>query len=199
MNVTIGQLLYENGIISEESLVSGKLEREIEYTIYVELEDISELKKFSVSVEKHEQWNIPLAKENIDGKFRIRLINDSRPTMTTKIKDKNSDGCEEINSDISMPAFLHFKKLACDGYVKYRHLIPSNIPELAWEIDVFKNQLGNDHSWVKVDLEVKNLSDPIPVFPLKFTKVINGDGDLSHTEKQTIKRLWEKEWSRLDT
>lgn len=199
MAATFGRLFLELGVISQEVYNSGVLEREIEYTIYVELKDVNELSKFAVSTEEHEQWNVPLAnQEKVDGKFRIRLINNARPTMTTKIKDPNGEGCEEINSDISMAAFNHFKRMACDGYVKTRHIVPSNIPGLAWEIDVFKNQLGGDHSWVKVDLEVKSLADPIPTFPLAHSRMVHGDGDLTPTEKRLINGLWEREWCRLD-
>lgn len=199
MSTTIGQLLFELGAISQETYSSGVLDREIEYTMYVELSDVEEVRKRAVSTEVHEQWNVPLVNgDKVGGKFRIRLINNARPTMTTKIKDETTEGCEEINSDISMAAFNHFRKMACDGYEKTRYVIPSNISGLAWEVDVFKNQLGSDHSWVKVDLEVKSLSDPIPAFPLNHSRMVHGDGDLTPTEKRLISGLWEKEWCRLD-
>lgn len=194
---TLGELLYETGQISEESLISGKLEHELEYTIYVELDDLNELKKRAIHSERHEQWTVPLAQERVDGKMRIRLIDDARPTMCTKIKRNQEVGSEEVEADIPIALFNHLREFAEDGYVKTRYKIPSNIQGRIWEVDVFLTNGGGECPWVKVDLEVQSLNDTIPAFPISHGRVIWADGDLTHSEKLKIKELWDKSWQKI--
>ncbi len=187
------------GVASLESLISGNKEREIEFTMYVHLDNLDELKKKAIRTERHEQWNIPLVKkDNFDGKMRIRLIDNTRPTMCTKIKREGQIGAEEVEMDISMDMFNSMREMAVDGYIKTRYTIPSNIRELVWEVDVFFLNGGAPSPWVKVDLEVKSLNDPIPVFPLAHTRVIYADEELSFSDRQKVKDLWDTEWQKMD-
>ena len=195
---TFGEYFSDALNVSLESLLSGNVEREIEFTMYVQLEDLNELAKKAVRVERHEQWSMPLEKKNVDGKMRIRLIDDTRPTMCTKIKRPNMVGCEEVEMDISMDLFKALREMAKDGYVKTRYTIPSNIRELYWEVDVFLGNGGSPHPWVKVDLEVKSMNDPIPAFPLQHSRVIYADDDLSYPDRAKVKSLWEEEWQKMD-
>lgn len=183
---------------SLEGLIDGSLHQEIEFCIYAELKDLDELKKRAVDVERHEQWTIPVNQDKVDGKLRLRLIDDTRPTMASKIKRPNMTGCEEVESDISMDQFKHLRQMAVDGYVKMRYSVPSNIQGLVWEVDVFYGNGGTPHPWVKIDLEVKSMNDPIPNFPISVSKAIYADDDLTHAEKLKIKSLWDKEWQKLD-
>lgn len=183
---------------SFESLINGQKEVELEYCMYVEIENFEELKRKAFKVERQEQWSIPLAQDKVDGKLRIRLIDDTRPTMCTKIKREGMVGCEEVEADITMDQFNHLKRMGKDGYVKHRYSVASNIPGLIWEIDVFTGNGGSPHPWVKVDLEVKSLNDPIPAFPISTVSRIYADYDLTRTESEKIKTLWEREWQKLD-
>lgn len=183
---------------SMEALIDGSLHQEIEFCIYAEIKDLEELKKKAIQVERHEQWRIPVAQDKVDGKLRIRLIDDTRATMATKIKRSNMTGCEEVESDISMDQFKHLKQMAVDGYVKERYSVPSNIQGLIWEVDVFYTNGGSQHPWVKIDLEVKSMNDPIPSFPITTLKQIYADDDLTFAERNKIKSLWEKEWQKID-
>lgn len=187
------------GTASLESLMSGNKEREIEFTMYVHLDDLEELKKKAISVQRHEQWNMPLQKkEGTDGKMRIRLIDNTRPTMCTKIKRPGQVGAEEVEMDISMDMFNSLREMAVDGYIKTRYTIPSNIRELLWEVDVFFLNGGAPSPWVKVDLEVKSLNDPIPVFPLTHSRVIYADEELTYSDRAKVNDLWDKEWQKMD-
>lgn len=187
------------GETSLESLMSGNKEREIEFTMYVHLDNLEELKKKAIGVQRHEQWNMPLVKkENVDGKMRIRLIDNTRPTMCTKIKRDGQLGAEEVEMDISMDMFNSLREMAVDGYIKTRYTIPSNIRELLWEVDVFFLNGGAPSPWVKVDLEVKSLNDPIPVFPLTHSRVIYADEELTYSDRTKVNDLWEKEWQKMD-
>jgi CYTH domain-containing protein len=187
------------GTASLESLMSGNKEREIEFTMYVQLDDLDELKKKAIRTERHEQWNMPLnKKDELDAKMRIRLIDNTRPTMCTKIKRTGQVGAEEVEMDISMDMFNSLREMAVDGYIKTRYTIPSNIRELVWEVDVFLLNGGAPSPWVKVDLEVKSLNDPIPVFPLSHTRVIYADEELSFSDRQKVNSLWGTEWQKMD-
>lgn len=187
------------GQASLESLMSGNVEREIEYTMYVQLDNLEELKRKAVRVERHEQWTVPLnKKEDVDGKLRIRLIDNTRPTMCTKIKRDQQIGCEEVEMDISMDMFNSLREMAVDGYIKTRYVVPSNIRDLWWEVDVFFMNGGAPSPWVKVDLEVKSLNDPIPVFPLSHTRVIYADEDLTFSDRKKVSDLWDNEWQKMD-
>lgn len=186
--------------VSLESLIDGVKAQEIEFTMYVELEDLNELKKKAIKSETQEQWLIPLDKDEVgtDGKIRIRLIDNARPTMATKIKREGLAGCEEVESDISMDMYHHLREMAVGGYAKTRYCVPSTIQGLIWEIDVFYGNGGAQHPWVKVDLEVKNLNDPIPTFPLAHGKVIFADGTMTYSDSMKVKELWDKQWQKLD-
>lgn len=184
--------------VSLEALIDGSLHQEIEYCIYAEIKDLDELKKRAVDKERHEQWTIPLNQDKVDGKIRLRLIDDIRPTMATKIKREHMTGSEEVESDISMDQFKHLRQMAVDGYVKERYFVPSNIAGLVWEVDVFFTNGGSMHPWVKIDLEVRSMNDPIPTFPIPVVKMIFADDDLTFAEKERIKSLWDKEWQKID-
>ena len=187
------------GEASLESLLTGNKEREIEFTMYVHLDNLDELKKKAIRTERHEQWKMPLTpKDDVDGKMRIRLIDNTRPTMCTKIKRKGQIGAEEVEMDVSMDLFNSMREMAVDGYIKTRYTIPSNIRELVWEVDVFMLNGGAPSPWVKVDLEVKSLNVPIPVFPLAHTRVIYADEELSYSDRQKVKDLWDNEWQKMD-
>lgn len=195
---TFGEYFADAHNVSLESLMSGTVEREIEFTMYVELSDLEELKKRAIRTERHEQWTMPLVKGDVDGKLRLRLIDNSRPTMCTKIKRPSMVGCDEVEMDISMDMFNSLREMAVDGYIKTRYTIPSNIRELLWEVDVFLSNGGAPHPWVKVDLEVKSMNDPIPMFPLSHNRVIYADDELSYSDRAKVKDLWEREWQKMD-
>lgn len=186
--------------VSIESIEQGITNKEIEFTMYVELEDLNELKKLAIKTEVHEQWSIPLDKEklNAEGKVRLRLIDNIRPTMCVKVTKEQEVGVDETEQIISMDFFKSLKELAVEGYIKTRYSIPSNIPGLIWEVDVFYGNGGAQHPWVKVDLEVKNLNDPIPMFPLKHSRVIYQDAEMSYTDTQKVNSLWRDEWQKMD-
>lgn len=196
---TFGEYYADAMNVSLESLISGNVEREIEFTMYVQLDDLNELKRRAIRTEKHEQWNIPIEKkEDFDGKMRIRLIDGTRPTMCTKIKRKGTVGCDEVEMDVSMDMFNSLREMAVNGYIKTRYTIPSNIRELMWEVDVFLSNGGDEHPWVKVDLEVKSLNDPIPMFPLSHSRVIYADEENTYSDRAKMKDLWEREWQKMD-
>ncbi len=197
---TFGEVLLDSKPnVSMESLIEGIAEREIEYCLYVRLDDIEELKKKAVKSERHEQWSIPTGKPDCDTRERIRLIDGIRPTQAVKTKDKSKVGVEEVEDDITMDMFIAKRRMAVDGYFKTRYFLPTSIRGLIWEVDVFYTNGGDLSPWVKVDLEVKSLNDPIPLFPLAHNRVIYADDELSFTDRTQVSKLWDEEWQKIDT
>lgn len=184
-------------VLSFESLTQGKLNREMEYTFYMKLEDLSELENAQV-VEEHEQWRIPL---DTDKKFkmRIRKINNRLFTQATKLKREGMPGFEEVEATITQDQYEHYLVIAIDGYKKTRYCFQIPGTELKWEVDVFLDRVGNKHPWVKVDLEVNDPNMKIPDFPLKYDQFILDNGPKQTMEEMRfVRQLWESEWSRLD-
>jgi len=183
--------------LSLEGVINGKKARELEYTIYAELKDFSQLET-APERELHEQWRLPLAKEGAV-KARLRLINGRRWTMTTKAKRNGQLGCEEVDADISEDLFNHLREMATHGYKKTRYSFPIPNTNRKWEIDVFMDKSGKVHPWVKIDLEIDNPNDPIPDFNLDIVKfIIENHKSTTPEQERFIKALWESEWAQID-
>lgn len=186
------------GLAMEGIGPDGVKKVELEYTFYGKVKDLKDLSKAQL-IEKQEQWLLPV-ENNVNGKARIRLIDNTRAILTTKLKPEGMLGCEEVECAISTDMFQHLKKMAIGGYQKTRYIF--DIPDsdgLVWEIDVFKNSLGEDHDWVKIDLEVTDPNTKLPDLPIPFLEVITHQSkEQTDDEKVTIAGLWEKEWVSMD-
>lgn len=196
---TFKEYALDNGLVASMENLDGTTVDEMEYCFYVELADLEQLRKKAFKSERHEQWLIPLAKEDINGKMRIRLIDESQPTICVKTNTEEEIRKRETEQIISRDLFNNLRNFGVEGYYKTRYMLASNIRGLVWEVDVFFSNGGAQHPWVKVDLEVKDMNSPIPQFPLELNgNPIYGDGHITYTEKQKIQSLWEKEWMRID-
>ncbi len=183
--------------IALEGVINGKAARELEYTFYGKVANFEQLQE-AVEVEEHEQWTLPLDTEQ-PIRTRLRLINNRRPTITTKLKRPGVLGFEEVNSDISNDLYQHLKIAAIDGYKKTRYNFPVHGTPLKWEIDVFLDRSGNPHPWVKIDFEVNDPKDRIPDLPIDITEIIiDGGPKQTLEEKRFVRLLWESEWQRID-
>jgi CYTH domain-containing protein len=195
MALSFKELLIQHGVSLEE--INGRKSNEIEFTLYAEMTDMSQLSR-AISKEKHEQWNIPLDGKP-DVRARLRLIDDRRHTMTTKLRREGVTGWEEVDSDISKDMFDHLRAACIVGHIKTRYtfLIPNS--ELRWEIDVYMGGGGEQSCWVKIDLEVPNLQVNIPHLPVDVAQIIVADSPkLTARERAKINRLWEGEWVEID-
>lgn len=189
---------YAQAIASMEGDIDGRLHTEIEFTFYVKMTDLSVLDK-AIRKEEHEQWNLPI-KTSIDGRARLRLVDGRRPTMTTKVQRKGMLGWEEVDADIPMDLYNHLREMSVNGYRKTRYTFQTLVPGLYWEIDVFRDKMGQRHPWVKVDLEVEDINAAIPKFPFDIEGMIQADDDnLSKSDRNFIDDLWRNEWCRLDS
>jgi hypothetical protein len=179
-----------------ESEVIGKLNKEIEYTIYAELKDMSQLEKAPV-MELHEQWRLPIDTE-APVKLRMRLINNRRFTVTAKKSIQGAEGYYEITTDVPEDMFSILKLAAVDGYKKTRYVFPVTGSDRKWEVDVFMDKSGKPHNWVKIDLEVQSMDEAIPPFELTVGKFII-EGKTTPEEDKFINRLWNDEWLKIET
>ena len=180
-----------------EGAIDGKKSRELEYTIYAKLKDMSQLTK-APEKEEHEQWQLPLKVEG-PVRARLRLINGRRYTMTTKAKRDGVAGWEEVDSDIPEDLFNHLKEMCINGYKKTRYSFPIAGTNHKWEIDVFMDSSGKPHPWVKIDLEVDSPTDPIPDFHLEIEKcIIENHKSTTPDEERFVKKLWDDEWVKIE-
>lgn len=182
--------------VTQESEVDGAVKRELEYTFYGQINNLSDLGLASKK-EKHEQHGIIIDKEK-GFKARIRSINDEQHILTTKIKKEGVKGSLETECLISKDMFTSLKLISQDGYIKTRYYFPIKDSELIWEVDVFMNDLGEVHDWVKLDLEVPSQDTPLPKLPFDFKQIISRQSkDYTDEERQIVDRLWNKEWVSL--
>lgn len=178
---------------------NGLLSQEIEYTIYAKLPDLSILEQAPVK-ETHEQWQLPLAKEG-QVKARLRLINDRQYTMTTKAKRPGMAGWEEVDATIPEALFKHLREMAINGYKKTRYVFPVTGTDRHWEIDVFMDKSGNPHPWVKIDVEVKDRNEKLPIIDLDLGAtefIIEGHHTCTKEDEAMIEKLWTSEWQQID-
>lgn len=184
--------------LSFEAHIDGKVKRELEYTFYVKLSNLDQLKD-AYHVEEHEQWKIPLDTE-ANVRARIRLIDNRRPTMTTKLYVEGTPGALEVDCDISMDLFKHLRLTGKDGYKKTRYCFKIPNSDRIWEIDVFISSAGAPHPWVKIDYEVDpNNKTSIPDLPIDFDEaILDGGPKQTMEQKRFVRKLWSEEWLKLD-
>lgn len=196
-------LVKQSGNMGLEDIApdtTGARNRELEYTFYGQVKDLKQLEANSFKKEKQEQWLVPIETDK-KGKMRIRRIDDKRCIATTKFKRSGMKGSEEVEQDIPNEMFEHLKEMGTGGYIKTRYFIKAEESNLIWEIDVFKNSLGQDHDWVKVDLEVPTEETPIPKqLPVEFLQFITHQpNEQTAEERAQIDTLWSKEWVSMDS
>lgn len=192
--------LLEDNDVSIEGQVDGKARKELEYTFYGKVADLSQLGR-AIHKEVHEQWSLKLDTDK-EARVRIRAINNMRWIMTTKYKYEGVLGWEEVECDISKDMFEHLKKVSERGYFKTRYNFRVEGSDLLWELDVFKDINGQDHPWVKLDLEVsEEIKGKFPKLPVDFVKgefIAHQNKEQTEQESGFIKNLWKKEWVSLD-
>jgi CYTH domain-containing protein len=187
-------LLQKLGFSTEN--YDGKLQQELEFTIYAKVSNLRQIETLAVRQERHEQWDLPIDKPTaLDGRVRLRKIDDQQTTMTTKIRRKGNVAFEEVNLDISEAAFNHLREFCKRGFNKTRYDIPIPNTSLKWEVDVFFAQSGVPHNWVKIDLEVDDLNVRIPDLPFEVEDCFFADEpNLPADKRQLLDDLWNVEW-----
>lgn len=191
---TYRMLVKKLGYSTED--YDGKLQEEMEFTIYARVPNFNQIESLAVRKERHEQWDLPMDKpRSLDGRVRLRKVDDTLTTMTTKIRRRGRLGFEEVNAQISEPLFDHLREFCKRGHHKTRYDIPTMEADLKWEVDVFMTQSGSPHPWVKIDLEVDDFNRRIPDLPFDVEECFFADEpNLPPEYKNLLDQLWNVEW-----
>jgi CYTH domain-containing protein len=200
--------LVRQALALEAEVSDGRAVRELEHTIYGRMTNLEELKKAPV-VEGQEQWElrIPLvAGQNAaKGTLRVRKTTGIRGEgegqpplfiLTTKV-----DGADESKGRFEVPVpttednFTQFQFLSGKGMLKHRHRFPVPERDLCWEVDVYLLPDGSYCEWVKIDLEVSDLTAELPPLPVTIdpeTLITASRANRSEAEERRVTELYDK-------
>lgn len=186
--------------LNEEIENVGKAVREKEHTVYARILDFSQLKKAD-KAEIQEQHVIPVehTEENRgSGKIRIRKVTsrsgDVRYELTTKSDVK--EGKIEVTVPTTEENFIQFKVMASVSMFKHRYTFTDEDSGLKWEVDAVPDGNGGYYPWVRAEIEVKDLNDKVPEFPIKTEEIIYPP-ELSETSEEEYKEKTDKLNSRF--
>ena len=186
--------------LNEEIENVGKAVREKEHTVYTRILDFSQLKKAD-KAEIQEQYIIPVErtdKNRGSGKIRIRKVTsrsgDVRYELTTKSDVK--EGKIEVTVPTTEENFIQFKVMASVSMFKHRYTFTDEGSGLKWEVDAVPDGNGGYYPWVRAEIEVKDLKDKVPEFPIKTEEIIYPP-ELSETSEEEYKEKTDKLNSRF--
>ena len=186
MSISIKQLAWE-------SRLNGKEKEELELVIIARLDDLTKLKSLNLDIESQEQYSI----KKPNGEVRVRKADDEY-VLTTKWWEPGVTGKKEAECVCSEDQFICFKKIADNGMIKDRYHYPLHQFKGAWsalrpdapysgalvlEIDVFKDLVGSERPYVKIDLEYPR------GFPMDSETMLSLLPDVGFTE------LIHKQWN----
>ena len=186
--------------LNEEIENVGKAVREKEHTVYARILDFSQLKKAD-KAEIQEQHIIPVErtdKNRGSGKIRIRKVTsrsgDVRYELTTKSDVK--EGKIEVTVPTTEENFIQFKVMASVSMFKHRYTFTDEDSGLKWEVDAVPDGNGGYYPWVRAEIEVKDLNDKVPEFPIKTEEIIYPP-ELSETSEEEYEEKTDKLNSRF--
>lgn len=186
--------------LNEEIENVGKAVREKEHTVYARILDFSQLKKAD-KAEIQEQYIIPVERTEENrgsGKIRIRKVTsrsgDVRYELTTKSDVK--EGKIEVTVPTTEENFIQFKVMASVSMFKHRYTFTDEGSGLKWEVDAVPDGNGGYYPWVRAEIEVKDLKDKVPEFPIKTEEIIYPP-ELSETSEEEYKEKTDKLNSRF--
>lgn len=197
----------------ESDVENGKLFRERERVIYAKLSDFGQLNN-AVSADFQEQWMIKIPKterNSAKGSIRVRkilpLVKDGEQfkgqqlpktigapdpfqyVLTVK-SERQADDRLEVPAPVTRDMFNLFSYLAENGMIKDRYHFPIEGTELVFEVDAFRKEDGSYHDWVKIDLELKDITVDTPPLPFKTEEIIY-DNTKDPEQKKKISELYE--------
>lgn len=186
-----------------EEVSDGKAFREIEHTFYARLSNPGDLST-AASQEHQEQWELKFPKTDKNGgngSVRIRktipLGGSPEYVLTTKTLASRDGDKIEVPVPTTEPMFQQFKLMSEKGMIKDRYHFPISGTDLVWEVDMFLKPgavvgTGPYEEWCKIDLEVKDRSTAIPVFPLHTQELITAPfGKRTDAEEAMVTTLYD--------
>lgn len=167
----------------EDEDTSGRVSSELEHTFYALIEDFTQLKNARSKIHQ-EQWEIKVEKTDKNaskGSLRVRKVIEPHTSplyvftiKTPLISNTGIQSKAESSVVTTVDQFVQFKLMSEKGMIKDRYEFPIEGTDLKWEIDLFIKEPGVYHPWCKIDLEVKDPTQPIPDWPMGFKEVLNG-------------------------
>lgn len=172
--------------VANEELADGQVRVEREHVFYARITDFEQLKK-ATEVIKQEQWQLRVSKNenNVSaGQLRSRknvTKNSAEYVLTLKTQRPDGDRLE-VNVDGGADAHEMFKLLSDCGMIKDRHVFEIPDSNLKFEIDVFLKPDGSYHNWCKIDVEVEDMSVPLPAFPITLVDIMEEKGNATPSD-----------------
>lgn len=169
------------------------------FTVYALMSNINDLANASyldnrefyyVSLDKRYQDIIEMMVIDISG-MQFELV--TRKLMADKVNF--IDTTTLINAE----TFTAIKSVSDLGF-KHKYLqFPVPGSDHMWEVSVFLDINGQDHPWVRLELftdDVSNISE-LPFTVNEF--IVEGDPNNPRESVEHIRKLWLKEYTRIDT
>lgn len=186
--------------LNEEIENVGKAVREKEHTVYARILDFSQLKKAD-KAEIQEQHIIPVErtdKNRGSGKIRIRKVTSRSGDVCYELTTKSDvkEGKIEVTVPTTEENFIQFKVMASVSMFKHRYTFTDEDSGLKWEVDAVPDGNGGYYPWVRAEIEVKDLNDKVPEFPIKTEEVIYPP-ELSETSEEEYEEKTDKLNSRF--
>ena len=180
-------------VSTENNEPDGITRREKEIVYYIKVKNPDEMFK-PFTKEEQEQWEIKVERTTNNaagGRIRVRkskLGNELKYILTSKtFIDKNDHDETELLTTEAM--FNQFKQMAESGMIKHRCELKIDGEGLnnIIQVDLFKTPEGNYSQWIKIDVEIKDMNQPLPKLPFDYLELLE-DG-IESNEKR-ISRLF---------
>lgn len=182
--------------LAMEELDDGQVRVEREHVFYGRIADFEQLKSASECI-KQEQWQVRVNKTDANlarGMIRSRknLVDQDVEYVLTFKTFTDSEDRLEVTVEGSAGTHEIFKRLSDCGMIKHRYIFPVADSDVKFEVDVFMKPDGTYHHWCKIDLEVKDLSVPLPAFPITVVDVIKEGANLTPEQRNQVTELYDK-------
>lgn len=180
--------VLESLAVALESTPEGKLEREIELVFYAKVDNLDWTQQ-AAETELQEQWEVRLPARhdpNGSGVVRTRAVNNSEYSIGMKYRTKGKEGSLEVEHPITKEMFDVYKLFATSGFIKRRHKFPVPDSDLVWEVDLYYDRDGKPFDWVKIDLEVPNMSVERPPYPIPFVQIVENQYEQRTKEEHAL-------------
>ena len=166
-----------------EDIEDGKKRREKEYIWYGRLTNPEVLQK-AAKQETQKQSSL----KGKGGMIRVRettAMGQVRYTLTGKAYSGRGDA-DEASTPTSKDLHEVFRAITGESMDKIRYTFPIEGTTLKWEVDVFIDVQGNPKEWIKIDLEVPDITNEFPPLPVVLADMIFG-GNSEYTQEQKAK------------
>lgn len=186
--------------IATEEDKSGNALDENEYVIYGILADRSALANAKQVIQ---QSQATLKYPNGSIRIRRTVENGVVDYISTAKEFIPNGGRKEASISASQAQYDIYCKLAGSTLDKVRYTFPTGViqthqgeeKELMWEVDVFQDESGKDHSWIKIDLEYYEPLTALPGVPVALDNMIfSFKNEYTPEQKDQIKELYSALW-----